>query len=220
MIKNIYVVVVPLKKKKGPIRHIKNPDEMDLEELLQDIGTTRHARTTRQLGQVDLRRPYIAASFEPWALPQTFTVGNQKKYNGYENRALEPGQEYVFFLLAELNTTTGKMFVASPYTDSIVAPDVDPQPVETGGDGLIWVVGPVLAVVFIICIVIAILLYKNKRKESEPRTKCLLNNAEIAPHHPTDPVEMRRINFQTPDSGLSSPLTEADFDYESMMSHP
>ncbi|XP_035269163.1 LOW QUALITY PROTEIN: receptor-type tyrosine-protein phosphatase S-like [Anguilla anguilla] len=221
MIKNIYVVVVPLKKKKGPIRHIKNPDEMDLEELLQDIGTTRHARTTRQLGQVDLRRPYIAASFEPWALPQTFTVGNQKKYNGYENRALEPGQEYVFFLLAELNTTTGKMFVASPYTDSIVAPDVDPQPVETGGDGLIWVVGPVLAVVFIICIVIAILLYKNskpdssKRKESEPRTKCLLNNAEIAPHHPTDPVEMRRINFQTPDSGLSSPLTEADFDYES-----
>uniref|UniRef100_A0A674MI55 protein-tyrosine-phosphatase n=1 Tax=Takifugu rubripes TaxID=31033 RepID=A0A674MI55_TAKRU len=75
---------------------------------------------------------------------------------------------------------------------------VDPLPIETG-DGLIWVVGPVLAVVFIICIVIAILLYKNrKRKESEPRTKCLLNNTDIAPHHPTDPVEMRRINFQTP----------------------
>ncbi|XP_061093976.1 receptor-type tyrosine-protein phosphatase S-like isoform X2 [Conger conger] len=221
MIKNIYLVVVPLRKKKGPIRHIKNPDEMDLEELLLDLGASRHARTTRQLGQVDLRKPYIAASFEPASLPQTFTVGNQKKYNGYENRALEPGQEYVFFLLAELNTTTGKMFVASPYTDSIMAPDVDPRPVEQGGDGLIWVVGPVLAVVFIICIVIAILLYKNsKRKQSEPRTKCLLNNAEIAPHHPTDPVEMRRINYQTPDSGLSSPLSEADFDYESMMNHP
>ena len=38
----------------------------------------------------------------------------------------------------------------------------------------------------------------RKRKESEPRTKCLLNNADITPHHPTDPVEMRRINFQTP----------------------
>ncbi|KAL7397529.1 hypothetical protein ABVT39_023484 [Epinephelus coioides] len=91
-----------------------------------------------------------------------------------------------------------KMFATSPYTDTVVTPELEVGPVETG-DGLIWVVGPVLAVVFIICIVIAILLYKNrKRKESEPRTKCLLNNADITPHHPTDPVEMRRINFQTP----------------------
>lgn len=29
----IYVVVVPLKKGRGPIRHIKNPDELDLEEV-------------------------------------------------------------------------------------------------------------------------------------------------------------------------------------------
>uniref|UniRef100_A0A8C2GHD5 protein-tyrosine-phosphatase n=1 Tax=Cyprinus carpio TaxID=7962 RepID=A0A8C2GHD5_CYPCA len=53
-----------------------------------------------------------------------------------------------------------KMFVASPYTDPVIAPDSDPQPLDAG-DGLIWVVGPVLAVIFIICIVIAILLYKN-----------------------------------------------------------
>ncbi|XP_053094008.1 receptor-type tyrosine-protein phosphatase S isoform X4 [Pangasianodon hypophthalmus] len=200
MIKSVYVVVVPLKKGRGPIRHIKSPDEMDLEELLRDGNVKqRHTRTTRQLRQVDVKKPYIAASFKPNSVPPTFTLGNQMVYNGYENRALEPGQDYVFFILAELNSTSAKMFVATPYSDPIMAPDVDPQPVETGGDGLIWVVGPVLAVVFIICIVIAILLYKNsKRKESEPRTKCLLNNAEITPHHPTDPVEMRRINFQTP----------------------
>uniref|UniRef100_A0A671PA41 protein-tyrosine-phosphatase n=1 Tax=Sinocyclocheilus anshuiensis TaxID=1608454 RepID=A0A671PA41_9TELE len=83
------------------------------------------------------------------------------------------------------------------YTDPVIAPDSDPQPLDAG-DGLIWVVGPVLAVLFIICIVIAILLYKNKRKDSEPGTKCLLNNAEMMAHNPTDPVEMRRINFQTP----------------------
>ncbi len=46
-----------------------------------------------------------------------------------------------------------------------------------------------------------VFLYSRKRKESEPRTKCLLNNADITPHHPTDPVEMRRINFQTPGTG-------------------
>ncbi|XP_047661195.1 receptor-type tyrosine-protein phosphatase S isoform X20 [Tachysurus fulvidraco] len=226
-IKSVYVVVVPLKKGRGPSRHIKSPDEMDLEELLRDGSIKqRHTRTTRQLRQVDVKKPYITASFKPSNMPPAFTLGNQIVYNGYENRALEAGQDYVFFILAELNSTSAKTFVASPYSDSIVVPDVDPQPVETGGDGLIWVVGPVLAVVFIICIVIAILLYKNskpdssKRKESEPRTKCLLNNAEITPHHPTDPVEMRRINFQTPDSGLSSPLSEATFDYERMMNHP
>ncbi|XP_048038138.1 receptor-type tyrosine-protein phosphatase S isoform X39 [Megalobrama amblycephala] len=203
LIKVIYVVVVPLKKGRGPIRHIKNPDELDLEELLGDrrLGQ-RHARTTRQLKQVDGKRPYIAASFKPSSMPPSFTLGDQRVHSGFENRALDPGQEYVFFILAELNTTGGRSFASSPYTDPVTAPDVDPQPVETGGDGLIWVVGPVLAVVFIICIVIAILLYKNKpdskRKESEPRTKCMLNNAEITPHHPTDPVEMRRINFQTP----------------------
>ncbi|XP_049930588.1 receptor-type tyrosine-protein phosphatase S-like isoform X4 [Epinephelus moara] len=195
-VKNVYVVVVPLRRARGGvIRHLKSPDEMDLEELLKDISQKQ--RDSRQQKQVDLRRAYITARFTPATLPAFFTLGDQLDYGGFENRALEPGQEYVFFILAELNSTTGKMYVASPYTEPVIAPDSDPQPLDAG-DGLIWVVGPVLAVVFIICIVIAILLYKNKRKDSEPGTKSLLSNAEMMAHHPTDPVEMRRINFQTP----------------------
>ncbi|XP_068593703.1 receptor-type tyrosine-protein phosphatase S-like isoform X2 [Cebidichthys violaceus] len=199
-VKNVYVVVVPLRRARGVIRHLKSPDEMDLEELLKDISQKQ--KDSRQQKQVDLRRAYITARFTPATLPAFFTLGDQLDYGGFENRALEAGQEYVFFILAELNSTTGKMYVASPYTDPVIAPDSDPQPLDAG-DGLIWVVGPVLAVVFIICIVIAILLYKNskpdsKRKDSEPGTKSLLSNAEMMAHHPTDPVEMRRINFQTP----------------------
>uniref|UniRef100_A0A672IKH8 protein-tyrosine-phosphatase n=1 Tax=Salarias fasciatus TaxID=181472 RepID=A0A672IKH8_SALFA len=186
--RNVYVVVVPLRRARGVIRHLKSPDEMDLEELLKDIS--QRQRDSRQQKQVDLRQAYITARFTPATLPAFFTLGDQLDYGGFENRALEPGQEYVFFILAE-------MYVASPYTDPVIAPDSDPQPFDAG-DGLIWVVGPVLAVVFIICIVIAILLYKNKRKDSEPGTKSLLSNAEMMAHHPTDPVEMRRINFQTP----------------------
>ncbi|XP_048019495.1 receptor-type tyrosine-protein phosphatase S isoform X3 [Megalobrama amblycephala] len=255
-VRNIYVVVVPLKRARGVIRHLKSPDEMDLEEtggsdafsltdsvlmllqLLKDISQKQ--RDPRQR-QVDLRRAYITARFTPATLPAFFTLGNQQDYGGFENRALEAGQEYVFFILAELNSTTG-MFVASPYTDPVIAPDSDPQPLDAG-DGLIWVVGPVLAVVFIICIVIAILLYKkkqlfldrkiiesevkiqsdelqndldetskpdSKRKDSEPGTKCLLNNAEMMAHHPTDPVEMRRINFQTPGMMSHPPIPISD----------
>ncbi|RXN22802.1 receptor-type tyrosine- phosphatase S-like isoform X6 [Labeo rohita] len=168
-VRNIYVVVVPLKRARGVIRHLKSPDEMDLEELLKDISQKQ--RDPRQR-QVDLRRAYITARFTPVTLPGFFKLGDQLDYGGFENRALEPGQEYVFFILAELNSTTGKMFVASPYTDPVIAPDSDPQPLDAG-DGLIWVVGPVLAVVFIICIVIAILLYKKRRSSFGVRfTRC------------------------------------------------
>ncbi|XP_016298434.1 receptor-type tyrosine-protein phosphatase delta-like [Sinocyclocheilus anshuiensis] len=144
-VRNIYVVVVPLKRARGVIRHLKSPDEMDLEEVVQ-VNVSVRVLTSCQIS--------------------------------------EPGGLCVCV-----------------YTDPVIAPDSDPQPLDAG-DGLIWVVGPVLAVLFIICIVIAILLYKNKpdskRKDSEPGTKCLLNNAEMMAHNPTDPVEMRRINFQTP----------------------
>uniref|UniRef100_A0A4W5PAY9 protein-tyrosine-phosphatase n=1 Tax=Hucho hucho TaxID=62062 RepID=A0A4W5PAY9_9TELE len=213
--RNLYVVVVPLRRARGVVRHLKSPDEMDLEELLKD--SSQRQRESRQQKQADLRRAYISALFTPATLPAFFTLGDQLDYGGFENRALEPGQEYVFFILAELNGTT-KMYADSPYTDPVIAPDSDPQPLDAG-DGLIWVVGPVLAVVFIICIVIAILLYKNKRKDSEPGTKSLLGNAEMMAHHPTDPVEMRRINFQTPGTHTLS-HTHSSITHSFLKNHP
>ncbi|XP_021234655.1 receptor-type tyrosine-protein phosphatase S isoform X13 [Numida meleagris] len=217
-----YIVVVPLRKSRGGqfLNPLGSPEEMDLEELVQDIARLRR-RSLRHSRQLDFPKPYIAARFR--TLPTHFVLGDMKHYDNFENRALEPGQRYVIFILAVLQEPEAT-FAASPFSDPIQLDNPDPQPIIDGEEGLIWVIGPVLAVVFIICIVIAILLYKNKpdskRKDSEPRTKCLLNNAEITPHHPKDPVEMRRINFQTPDSGLSSPLSDPEFDFESMLSHP
>ncbi len=73
-------------------------------QLLKDISQKQ--RDPRQR-QVDLRRAYITARFTPASLPAFFTLGDQLYYGGFENRALEPGQEYVFFILAELNSTSG-----------------------------------------------------------------------------------------------------------------
>ncbi|KAJ7308438.1 hypothetical protein JRQ81_008986 [Phrynocephalus forsythii] len=195
-----YIVVVPLKKfKNGQFHNAYNtPEDMDLEELIQEISRLQR-RSLRHSRQLDPQKPYIAARFQ--TLPATFALGDMKRYDGFENRALETGQKYVFFVLAVLRGSEAA-YAASPFSDPVQLDNSDPQPKIEGEEGLIWVIGPVLAVVFIICIVIAILLYKNKpdskRKDSEPRIKCTLNNAEIAPHHPKDPVEMRRINFQTP----------------------
>uniref|UniRef100_A0A8C5JG59 protein-tyrosine-phosphatase n=1 Tax=Junco hyemalis TaxID=40217 RepID=A0A8C5JG59_JUNHY len=164
------------------------------EHFLQLLQAAKR-KDLRHSRQLDFPRPYIAARFR--SLPSHFILGDMKHYDNFENRALEPGQKYMLFILAVLQEPEAT-YAASPFSDPIQLDNPDPQPIIDGEEGLIWVIGPVLAVVFIICIVIAILLYKNKRKDSEPRTKCLLNNAEIAPHHPKDPVEMRRINFQTP----------------------
>ncbi|KAB1259339.1 Receptor-type tyrosine-protein phosphatase S [Camelus dromedarius] len=205
---NYFIVMVPLRKSRGGqfLTPLGSPEDMDLEELIQDIARLQR-RSLRHSRQLEVPRPYIAARFS--VLPPTFHPGDQKQYGGFDNRGLEPGHRYVLFVLAVLQKSE-PTFAASPFSDPFQLDNPDPQPIVDGEEGLIWVIGPVLAVVFIICIVIAILLYKNKRKDSEPRTKCLLNNADLAPHHPKDPVEMRRINFQTPGMLSHPPIPIAD----------
>uniref|UniRef100_A0A8B9XFC7 Receptor-type tyrosine-protein phosphatase S n=1 Tax=Bos mutus grunniens TaxID=30521 RepID=A0A8B9XFC7_BOSMU len=207
---NYFIVMVPLRKSRGGqfLTPLGSPEDMDLEELIQDIARLQR-RSLRHSRQLEVPRPYIAARFS--VLPHTFHPGDQKQYGGFDNRGLEPGHRYVLFVLAVLQ----KSEPVSPEwrlpTSRVPGAASVPRALASEPDeGLIWVIGPVLAVVFIICIVIAILLYKNKRKDSEPRTKCLLNNADLAPHHPKDPVEMRRINFQTPGMLSHPPIPIGD----------
>ncbi|XP_063311189.1 receptor-type tyrosine-protein phosphatase delta isoform X3 [Pelobates fuscus] len=218
-IKSYYIVIVPLKKSRGKfVKQWNSPDEMELDELLKEISRKRRSILFKREAEM---KPYIAAQFD--VLPTEFTLGDQKQYGGFENKQLQNGQEYVFFVLAVIEHSESKMYVTSPYSDPVVSMELDPQPMTDEEEGLIWVVGPVLAVVFIICIVIAILLYKSskpdrKRTESDSRKSSLPNNKEIPLHHPTDPVELRRLNFQTPGSGVSG--YPGNLHSSSMASHP
>ncbi|XP_053153923.1 receptor-type tyrosine-protein phosphatase delta isoform X23 [Hemicordylus capensis] len=199
-IKGYYIVIVPLIKKSDGkfMKPRESPDEMELDELLKEI--VRKRRSIRLGREADLK-PYIAAHFE--VLPTEFTLGDKKQYGGFENKQLQNGQEYVVFILAVMEHSESTMYATSPYSETVVSVDLNPQPITDEEEGLIWVVGPVLAVVFIICIVIAILLYKSskpdrKRAETDSRKSSIPNSKEIPSHHPTDPVELRRLNFQTP----------------------
>uniref|UniRef100_A0A673TW09 Receptor-type tyrosine-protein phosphatase delta n=1 Tax=Suricata suricatta TaxID=37032 RepID=A0A673TW09_SURSU len=205
-IKGYYIIIVPLKKSRGKfIKPWESPDEMELDELLKEISRKR--RSARYGREVELK-PYIAAHFD--VLPTEFTLGDDKHYGGFTNKQLQSGQEYVFFVLAVMEHAESKMYATSPYSDPVVSMDLDPQPITDEEEGLIWVVGPVLAVVFIICIVIAILLYKSKpdrkRAESDSRKSSIPNSKEVPSHHPTDPVELRRLNFQTPGMASHPPI--------------
>uniref|UniRef100_A0A8D3EAA9 Receptor-type tyrosine-protein phosphatase S n=1 Tax=Scophthalmus maximus TaxID=52904 RepID=A0A8D3EAA9_SCOMX len=195
-VRGYFIVVVPLKKQRTGkfFKPWDNPDEMNLEELLKEINrTSRGLRFRRQAEP----KAYIAAYFKD--LPKDFTLGDGKIYGDFENKQLQNGQEYIFFVLAALEMSEN---VSRPYSDPVVSADIDPQPIIDEEEGLIWVVGPVLAVVFIICIVIAILLYK--RKGSLPNSK------EMPLHNPTDPVELRRLNFQTPGMASHPPIPVMD----------
>uniref|UniRef100_A0AAX7T5D2 Receptor-type tyrosine-protein phosphatase delta n=1 Tax=Astatotilapia calliptera TaxID=8154 RepID=A0AAX7T5D2_ASTCA len=199
-VRGYFVVVVPLKKQRGGkfLNPWEDPDQMNLDELLREINRTsvsRALRIRRQASQSD-PRAYVTAHFK--TLPIEFTLGDGRNYGDFRNRPLQNGQDYVFFVLALLDLSENTMYSTSPYSDPVTSSYVDPQPIVDEEEGLLWVVGPVLAVIFIVCIVIAILLFK--RKGSFPCSKAMSS------HHPTDPVELRRINFQTPGMASHPPV--------------
>ncbi|XP_071264368.1 protein tyrosine phosphatase receptor type Db [Salvelinus alpinus] len=213
-VRGYYVVVVPLKKQRGGkfLKPGDNPDQMNLDELLKEINRTSVSQALRVRRQVPASqsdpRAYVSAHFK--TLPQEFTLGDGRSYGEFRNRPLQNGQEYVFFVLALLDLSNNTMYSTSPYSDPVTSNDVDPQPIVDEEEGLLWVVGPVMAVIFIVCIVIAILLFKSKpdrkRAEAEGRKASFPCSKAMSSHHPTDPVELRRINFQTPGMASHPPI--------------
>ncbi len=82
-----------------------------------------------------------------------------------ENVGENYSKNYVFYFLIDRPCTS-----TSPFSDAVLFSDVEPQPIVDEEEGLLWVVGPVLAVIFIISIVILILLFKRwERKRFELR---------------------------------------------------
>ncbi|XP_062835742.1 receptor-type tyrosine-protein phosphatase F isoform X10 [Anolis carolinensis] len=205
-----YIVVVPM----DPTSNIlssrwQTPDEVELDQLLEAIN--EGATERRQRRQAEHLKPYIAAQVED--LPETFVLGDEKMYNGFHNKPLREDLTYRCFVLASLEDGDTKKYAASPYSDEIV---MEVSARQQDEPEMLWVMGPVLAVILIIIIVIAILLFKRKRANS-PSSKddhsIGLKDSLLA--HSSDPVEMRRLNYQTP--GASGPSCP---NISSMRDHP
>uniref|UniRef100_A0A8C7Z9X9 Receptor-type tyrosine-protein phosphatase F n=1 Tax=Oryzias sinensis TaxID=183150 RepID=A0A8C7Z9X9_9TELE len=132
------------------------------------VAERRHCRSQSSEGPVLRRRrhldpakPYIAAKLT--SLPATFTLGDEKMYNGFYNKPLSSQQEYLCFVLAVLRyeeTNNTMTFSASPYSDPILVKTERAEGLEQAE--MLWVMGPVLAVVLIIVFVIGIILFKNR----------------------------------------------------------
>ncbi|XP_014794775.1 PREDICTED: receptor-type tyrosine-protein phosphatase F isoform X17 [Calidris pugnax] len=195
-----YIVVVPADQStSSPTARWRTPDEMELDQLLEAISQGSQSR--RQRRQADRLKPYIAAQVD--VLPETFTLGDEKNYKGFYNKPLSEDLSYRCFVLASLEDGDTKRYAASPYSDEIVMEVASAK--QQDEPEMLWVMGPVLAVILIIIIVIAILLFKRKRAHS-PSSKdehsIGLKDSLLA--HSSDPVEMRRLNYQTPGASVPS----------------
>uniref|UniRef100_UPI0037E79603 receptor-type tyrosine-protein phosphatase F isoform X11 n=1 Tax=Semicossyphus pulcher TaxID=241346 RepID=UPI0037E79603 len=198
-----YIVVVPVSQS---TRQWKNPDEMELDELLK----SSEGPVLRRRRHLDSSKPYIAAKLA--SLPATFTLGDEKRYNGFYNKPLTSPQEYMCFVLAVLryegtdSTANYMTFSASPYSDPVhVKASLAQEQPE-----MLWVMGPVLAVVLIIIIVIAILLFKKKRASPLPKDEHSGGVKDSLLANSSDPVEMRRLNYQTPGMREHPPIPVVD----------
>ncbi|XP_065698706.2 receptor-type tyrosine-protein phosphatase F isoform X10 [Patagioenas fasciata] len=195
-----YIVVVPADQStSSAAARWRTPDEMELDQLLEAISQGSQSR--RQRRQADRLKPYIAAQVD--VLPETFTLGDEKNYKGFYNKPLSQDLSYRCFVLASLEDGDTKRYAASPYSDEIVMEVASAK--QQDEPEMLWVMGPVLAVILIIIIVIAILLFKRKRAHS-PSSKdehsIGLKDSLLA--HSSDPVEMRRLNYQTPGASVPS----------------
>uniref|UniRef100_A0A671RCX2 protein-tyrosine-phosphatase n=1 Tax=Sinocyclocheilus anshuiensis TaxID=1608454 RepID=A0A671RCX2_9TELE len=175
-VRGFYIVVVPLKRQRGGnFQNLwSDPDEMNIDELLREINGTGHSVRLRRQAEA---KPYISAYLQN--LPAEFKLGDGRVYGAFVNRPLVNGQECVCFVLAILELGQNTLYSTSPFSDAVLFSDVEPQPIVDEEEGLLWVVGPVLAVIFIIKTI-----------------------SSMSSQHPSDPVELRRINFPT--AGMTS----------------
>ncbi|KAM7410688.1 hypothetical protein PAMA_001904 [Pampus argenteus] len=198
-----YIVVVPVTP--ASLRRWENPEDMDIHELLE-VGADSSLHRKKRQSQ-DFLQPYIAAKLD--ALPDVFTLGDEKKYNGYYNKPLPGQQQYRCFVLADLtDNESQRTFAASPFSEPITVKLHSGMSRHTEDPEMLWVMGPVLAVVLIIIIVIAILLFKRKRTSPSAKDEHMAGVKDSLLAHSSDPVEMRRLNYQTQgSSALSCPNT-------------
>ncbi|XP_076730598.1 protein tyrosine phosphatase receptor type Fa isoform X11 [Maylandia zebra] len=198
-----YIVVVPVTP--VSLRRWENPEDMDIQELLESGADSSLQRRKRQSN--DFLQPYIAAKLD--TLPEIFTLGDEKKYSGFYNKPLPGQQQYRCFVLADLTDHESRTFAASPFSDpfTVKISGVIRQPQED--PEMLWVMGPVLAVILIIIIVIAILLFKRKRT-SPAKDEHMAGVKDSLLAHSSDPVEMRRLNYQTQGMREHPPIAVCD----------
>ncbi|XP_053961046.1 tyrosine-protein phosphatase Lar isoform X1 [Anastrepha ludens] len=219
-ISHYYLVVVPEDKSN---LH-KNPDQFLTEDLLP--GRNKPERPNS---------PYIAAKFPQRSIPFTFHLGSGDDYHNFTNRKLERDKRYRIFVRAVVDTPQKHLYTSSPFSEFLSldmreAPPGErphrPDPnwpsepevsVNRNKDeqGMWWVALPVVAaLIFTIFITWCIVRRRRqpcKTPDQAAVTRPLMAADLGAGPTPSDPVDMRRLNFQTPGMISHPPIPISEF---------
>lgn len=220
-ISHYYLIVVP--EDKATIH--KNPDQFLTEEMIANKGPKSDNPNS----------PYIAAKFPQRNIPYTFHLGTGEIYDGFTNRKLDRTKRYRIFVRSVVDTPQKHLYTSSPFSEFLALdmrevppgdPPLRPNPNIPGDNdvkvnpnhkeaGVVWVIGPIIAALLLSMLLVLLYIVKKRRQPckapdqaavTRPLMSADLNNSTA----PTDPVEMRRLNFQTP--GMIShppiPITE------------
>ena len=208
-ISHYYLVVVPEDKTQAN----KNPDQFLTGTLIEN---KEKALTNPNL-------PYIAAKFPQRNIPYTFHLGTGEDNDGFTNFKLQRGRRYRIFVRAVVDTPQKHLYTSSPFSEYLSLdmrevppgdPPLRPNPnVPTDNDvkvsshrkeaGVLWIIGPIIAALLLSLIFVIVFIYRKRRQPCKTPDQAAVTrplipadlNSSIAP---SDPVEMRRLNFQTP----------------------
>lgn len=208
-ISHYYLVVVP----ENELTVQKNPDQFLTDELINNVEKVPQ----------NSNLPYIAAKFPQRNIPYTYHLGTGERNDGFVNYRLENGKRYRIFVRAVVDTPQKHLYTSSPFSEFLSLdmrevppgdPPRRPDPnIPTDNDvkvssqqkeaGVLLIIGPIISALLLSIILVFLFLLRKRRQRcktpdqmavTRPLIQADINNT-IAP---SDPVEIRRINFQTP----------------------
>ncbi|XP_051859128.1 tyrosine-protein phosphatase Lar isoform X1 [Drosophila sulfurigaster albostrigata] len=220
-ISHYYLVVVPEDKSN---LH-KNPDQFLTDDLLP--GRNKPERPNA---------PYIAAKFPQRSIPFTFHLGSGDDYHNFTNRRLEREKRYRIFVRAVVDTPQKHLYTSSPFSEFLSldmreAPPGErphrPDPnwpsepevsVNRNKDEpeILWVVLPLIAAFVVSTTLIVLYVVKRRRQPCKTPDQAAVTRPLMAADlgagpTPSDPVDMRRLNFQTPGMISHPPIPISEF---------
>ncbi|XP_059221333.1 tyrosine-protein phosphatase Lar isoform X5 [Stomoxys calcitrans] len=220
-ISHYYLVVVPEDKSN---LH-KNPDQFLTEDLIP--GRNKPERPNA---------PYIAAKFPQRSIPFTFHLGSGDDYHNFTNRKLEREKRYRIFVRAVVDTPQKHLYTSSPFSEFLSLDMREAPPGERphrpdpnwpsepevsvnrnkAEPGMMWVILPVLAALILSATFIVIYVIKHRRQPCKTPDQAAVTRPLMAADlgagpTPSDPVDMRRLNFQTPGMISHPPIPISEF---------
>nr|MBE5726346.1 Leukocyte-antigen-related-like [Cucujiformia] len=220
-ISHYYLIVVP--EDKATVH--KNPDQFLTDDLVHNKDKVVE----------NPNLPYIAAKFPQRSIPYIFHLGTGHELDSFVNHKLEQGKRYRIFVRAVVDTPQKHLYTSSPFSEFLSLdmrevppgePPLRPNP-NTPHDndvkvssqkaeaGFVFIIVPIIAALFLSFILVMLFLYRKrtqpcKTPDQTAVTRPLISadvNSSIAP---SDPVEMRRLNFQTPGMISHPPIPISD----------